>query len=111
MINFIELNNITQLQEITNQSYNKLQIIFKHSTTCGVSSVSLNRFNNSENPVDADYYLLDIRKHRDVSSAVAETFKVKHESPQVLVIKDGECIYNESHFGIDMEEIAAAATK
>lgn len=111
MINFIELNNTTQLQEIANQSYNKLQIIFKHSTTCGVSSVALNRFNNSENPVDADYYFLDLRKHRDVSSAVAETFKVKHESPQVLVIRDGESVYNESHFGINMDDITAAATK
>lgn len=105
---WIDLTSTDQVSKIEKLSFEKPQIIFKHSTTCGISSVALDRFKKSDAIANADYYLLDLRKYRDVSQYIAEQFAVKHESPQVIVLKNGKPIYHESHFGIDMEEIMAA---
>lgn len=102
----IELTDIAALQTILDASKEATQIIFKHSTTCSISSVALNRFKKSDNPPNADYYIVDVKKQRDISNAIAEMLHVQHESPQVVVIKNGEAIYNESHLNIDIDEIA-----
>lgn len=85
------------------------QVIFKHSTRCGVSSMAKNRLEKSGTVPNATFYFLDIIRHRAVSNAVAEMFSVYHESPQVLVIRNGECVYDESHSGINMSDIAEQA--
>jgi bacillithiol system protein YtxJ len=53
-----------------------------------------------------DFYFLDLIQHRNISNKIAQEFSVFHESPQVLLIKNGECVYDESHSGISMDEIA-----
>lgn len=108
MMNLIDLTDMQDIANIKQRSFEKPQIIFKHSTTCGISSVALNRFKNSDNIAEGDYYLLNLRKHRDISNAVATEFKVIHESPQIIVVKNGEAIYNDSHFSIDMQDIVKA---
>ncbi len=97
--------DIEQIKEI---SYEKTVVIFKHSTTCSISSAALGRFERKWNAAsNADIHLLDLLQHRDLSSEIASTFGVQHESPQVLVIKNGESVYNQSHFGISAEEVEA----
>ena len=59
----------------------------------------------SEFPAGIDFYLLDLKQYRSISNQIAEKFQVHHESPQVLLIKKGECIYDESHYGIQMDEL------
>lgn len=98
-MDWIALTSEDQIKTITQQSINKTQVIFKHSTRCSVSSMALNRLNNASLP-EADYYLLDLIAYRNISNLIAEIFHVYHESPQVLVIKNGECIFDESHLGI-----------
>lgn len=104
-MNWINLTNIEQLQEINAQSYNRSQVIFKHSTRCSISSMVLSRLERSDAPADIDFYLLDLIKHRDVSNKVAEAYHVHHESPQILLIKSGECTLDESHYGITMDAL------
>ena len=104
-MNWIQLNSLQQLDEIRQKSKDKPQVIFKHSTRCSVSSMAKNRLERKEFPKEADFYYLDLIANRNISSQIEEDFKVYHESPQVLVIKSGECIYDESHSGINMEEI------
>lgn len=104
-MNWIDLNVPEQLQAIREKSVTRPQVIFKHSTRCSISSMALARLNRSEQPADTDFYLLDLIQHRAISHAIAEQFDVYHESPQVLVIRKGECIYDESHNGISMDEI------
>lgn len=65
------------------------------------------RLEKADTPEGIDFYYLDLITYRSVSNKVAEYFKVYHESPQVLLIKNGECIYDESHSGIRMDEIEA----
>ena len=99
------LTSIDQLETITANSFNTPQVLFKHSTRCSISSMALNRLESSTPPTGIDFYLLDLLQHRDISAAIADKFKVHHESPQVLVIMSGECTFDESHMGISMDEI------
>ena len=98
------LENDTQLHQLIELSQTKLQAIFKHSTRCSISCVAKSRMDKAN--IDAiDFYYLDLIAHRQLSNLIAETFNVKHESPQILLIKNGECIFDESHSGISVEEL------
>ena len=104
-MNWIEINKESQLSEVKNLSKAKPQLIFKHSSRCSISSMAKSRLERGAAPEGIDFYFLDLIKHRNLSQKVAETFDVSHESPQVLLIKNGECIYEQSHSGITMDEI------
>lgn len=107
---WIHLTDEIQLKEIVRKSTEKPQVIFKHSTRCSISSLALNRLQKAGKTEDIDFYFLDLIAYRSISNKVAEAFKVPHESPQVLLIKDGNCIYDESHMGISMDDIIDQAT-
>ena len=108
-MNWIYLTNEEQLHQIKASSNARPQVIFKHSTRCSISSMAKNRLETSAKPGELDFHFLDLIKYRSISNRIADDFKVYHESPQVLVIKNGECIYDESHSGIVMEEIVEQA--
>ncbi len=98
-----------QLDSIQEASFHKPQLIFKHSTTCSISKMALSRFERAEAPDAIDFYYLDLLNYRSISNAIAEKFQVHHESPQVILIKNGECTYDESHYGIMMDEVVEQA--
>ena len=104
-MNWIPLNTLEQLESIKEKSQATPQLIFKHSTRCSISTMALNRFERATTKPTIDFYFLDLIANRQISNAVAEQFKVHHESPQILLIKNGECIYDESHNGILMDEL------
>jgi len=104
-MNWKPLTSASDLAVLIERSYQQPQVIFKHSTRCGTSSLVLNRLERASDIPDADFYMLDLIRYRDVSNKIAELFNVYHESPQVLLIKNGECHYEESHLGIDMFEL------
>ncbi|MES2332885.1 MAG: bacillithiol system redox-active protein YtxJ [Bacteroidota bacterium] len=107
-MNWIPLNKEEQLAQIREKSATVPQVIFKHSSRCGTSSMVLDRLERSKAPETIDFYFLDLIRHRDISNKISEEFKVFHESPQVLLIKNGECVYDESHMGIRMDELEEA---
>lgn len=104
---WIFLTSIDQLEEIERKSFEKPQILFKHSTRCSISSISMNKFvkNYSIAQEDADLYYLDLLNYREVSNEVGYKFQIMHQSPQVLVIKNGEAIYDASHYAIQTDKI------
>ena len=104
-----ELREENELQEIITKSATRPQVIFKHSTRCSISSVAKGRLDRAQAPNHTDFYYLDLVKYRAISNKIADVFGVHHESPQVLVIRNGKCIYDESHMGIRMDEILEAA--
>lgn len=108
---WIPLLNEEQLEEIKKNSLQTPQVIFKHSSRCSISSMARNRLDRTETPDGIDFYFLDIINHRNISNKIARDFHVHHESPQVLIINKGTCVYDESHSGIDMEDIKANAAK
>ena len=108
MIHWKALNTQLQLQEIIRESFNQIIFIFKHSTWCNVSSLAKMRLEDNwarEFSTNTEIYLLDVFKQRDLSNEVASVFQVHHESPQILLIQDGECFHDASHFDITVEEI------
>ena len=110
-MNWIELNEQQQLEGIREKSNTIPQVIFKHSTRCSISSVAKSRLERTTPPANVDFYFLDLIRHRNISDKIAEEFAVYHESPQILLIKNGECVYDESHSGISMDDIAEQALK
>ena len=105
-INWNELTDLGQLNEIIFVSNEKPVAIFKHSTRCSVSRMALKQFENEFNSSDkVTPYFLDLIAHRDISNAIADQFGVRHESPQLILIKDGKAVYNVSHSDIDAEEL------
>jgi len=103
-----KLENIAQLQEIKAQSKDKPVLIFKHSTRCSISSMAWDRMKrnwNSEDSEKATPYYLDLISFREVSNEVAKAFDVYHESPQVILIKEGVAVYDNSHMGINYKDI------
>ncbi len=94
-----DLYSLQKLSEVTPQ------IIFKHSTRCSISVMAKSRLEREEVPEGVVFHYLDLLQHRNVSAAIAESFHVHHESPQILVIWKGECIYDESHNTISMADI------
>lgn len=99
---WIPLTSVEQLGDIERKSASRPQVIFKHSTTCGVSRMVLNLF--EKNPIlreDAlDLYFLDLHRHRETSDETAQKFQVLHQSPQLLVIKNGQTVAHASHGGV-----------
>ena len=108
-MNWIELNDESQLETIKKQSELQAVVIFKHSTRCGTSDMVKMRLERKAAPENVQFYFLDLIRHRSLSNKIAEVFEVYHESPQVLLIKKGECVYDESHNGIMMEDIEEQA--
>ncbi|MEP7277383.1 MAG: bacillithiol system redox-active protein YtxJ [Bacteroidota bacterium] len=105
-MHWILLTTEIQLQQIIEHSAARPQVIFKHSTRCSISSMAKNRLErNHQRPPSIDFYFLDLLAHRALSGKIAAVFDTPHESPQVLLIKNGHCVYNDSHTGISMEEI------
>ncbi|MFV8441728.1 bacillithiol system redox-active protein YtxJ [Flavobacterium sp. LB2P44] len=105
-INWNELTDLGQLNEIIAISNEKPVAIFKHSTRCSVSRMALKQFENEFNSSDkVTPYFLDLIAYRDISNAIADQFSVTHQSPQLILIKDGKAIYNVSHSDIDAEEL------
>ena len=104
-MNWILLTTAEQIDEIKIRSSQKPQVIFKHSIRCGTSSWVRNRLERPAAVEHIDFYFLDVIRYRPLSMEIAESFNVHHESPQILIIRNGECIYDESHLAISMDEI------
>lgn len=106
-INWTQLTQLKQLDEAVQVSNSQIVVFFKHSTRCSISRMALKQFEShyklSEEEVKP--YFLDLLSHRDISNAIAERFGVEHQSPQLIAIKDGKCIYTVSHSDIDAEEL------
>lgn len=100
------LVDLGQLNEIVTLSSYKPVIIFKHSTRCSVSRMVLKQFESEFDLEDKVIpYFLDLLEHRDVSNAIASRFNVVHQSPQLLLIKDGISVYDASHSAIEVDAL------
>lgn len=108
-MDWISLEDESQLKDIIERSEQRPQLIFKHSTRCSVSSMAKNRLMRNKLPEEVDFYYLDLLKHRNISNKIAADFDIEHQSPQVLLIKNGKCVYTESHSAITMDEIEEMA--
>ncbi len=98
-----------QLEDLISDSFEHPQVVFKHSRTCGISSMSRRRFEKSagEHGDRFGFHVLVIQDHRELSNQIARRFQVRHESPQVLIIKEGRVVEHASHWQIEAVSLEA----
>jgi bacillithiol system protein YtxJ len=100
------LSDVSQLDDIIEASKEKPVLIFKHSTRCNISRMALRQFESEFGLKDkVTPYFLDLLAYREVSNGISQRFNVMHQSPQVLLIKDGVSVYDVSHEGIDAQAL------
>jgi len=105
-LNWNALTELKQLDSIVEESEEKPIVIFKHSTRCSISRMALKNFEREYSDENsASLYFLDLLNHRDVSNEIAQRFHVIHQSPQLLLIKNGQSVYDVSHSEIDAEAL------
>ena len=106
-MNWIVLKDTSQLDALIKESFNSPCILYKHSSRCSLSTIVKMRLENSEQiPGSILKYLLPVIEFRNLSNKVSDIFDVYHESPQMLLIQNGECILESSHLDIHADEIA-----
>ena len=104
--NWLVINSQTSYSDAVKMSYKEPILIFKHSTRCSISSFALNRIESkTEEKFINNCYYLDLLSFRKISNEIAEDFNVFHASPQVLIIKNGKCVYHTSHNNISWSNI------
>lgn len=104
---YTPLTSLAQLDAIDITSRSGAVIIFKHSTRCMISRAAWSRLETKWTSADdgtRTVYHLDLLAHRDVSDAIEQRYGITHASPQLLVIRDGECVYDASHFSISYQD-------
>jgi bacillithiol system protein YtxJ len=106
-VKFFTLDKMEQFDEIDEISKTKPVVLFKHSTRCSISRMALKQFDTAFNYPEEkiDWYLLDLLNHRDLSNEIASRYNVVHQSPQIVVIRNGKAVFNESHDSIAAEDL------
>ena len=108
LLPWIPLNSLAQLSVIEQKSKTKTQVVFKHSTRCGISRMVMNQFVSAYDLdiTNIDLYYLDLLSYREVSNEVGYKFQVMHQSPQIILIKNGTAVYSDSHGAISAQALA-----
>ncbi len=106
-LNWNKLSSISDLDEAIELSFQKPVLLFKHSTRCSISAMALNRTESGWDIKEEELapFYLDLIAHRDVSAAIAERLNVFHQSPQIILVKDGKAVLDASHNEIRVDLI------
>jgi len=104
MANFNNLTSSDKVAELIEQSNRNPVLFFKHSTTCPISASVYGEVSRT----DLDVNLIVMQTARPVSEELAKQTGVRHESPQAIVVKNGEVVYHASHFDVTAEDLTAA---
>ena len=101
------LEEMGQLNQIDKDSENKPIVLLKHSTSCGISAMIKYQLEKDWDfkPAEIDFYYLDLLAFRSISNQIAERYNVIHQSPQIIVIKNGRAVYNTSHHMISINNL------
>lgn len=102
-----QLTSVEQLEVISEESKTTPVAIFKHSTRCGISRMVLNQFesNYDMDPNQMKLYYLDLLGYRSISDEVGIRFQVFHQSPQLIVLKNGNTVHHASHHSIHADDL------
>lgn len=105
-----QIQSISDVDQAWESSFLKPILLFKHSTRCSISSMALNRLERNWNGHEEQLspFYLDLISFREVSQHIATISGVQHESPQAIVVKNGEVVYHASHNGISLADLMEA---
>jgi bacillithiol system protein YtxJ len=101
---FVKVTETKALENLTDRSREAPVVIFKHSLTCPISAAAYEQMAE----FDGEVALVEVQRARELSSAIQDRLGVAHESPQVIVLRNGRVAWNASHFKITTDAVAAA---
>ena len=104
------LENEKQLAAAIKESFDKPVMLFKDSVSCGISARAKQGL-LSDWDISADelsFYYLDLLSHRNISNKIAADLKVIHQSPQIILVKNGKAVFDISHHRISVSEVKRA---
>ena len=107
-MDWITLDTVEKVDAIIELSHSKQVVIFKHSTSCGISKMVLKGLQRDIDSMDVDatnFYFLDLLAFRSVSNYIADKIEVRHESPQMIIIQNGKAVHHASHNTINAASI------
>jgi bacillithiol system protein YtxJ len=110
------VQRIDELENLLTQSDTRPLLLFKHSYSCGISAEALDELvghldsaGETQKQTDSPQYaMVTVQTHREVSNAVASKLGIRHETPQALLVRDGQVVWSASHFRVTAEAVAAA---
>lgn len=107
------LDSLDQWEGLMSTSHHKPVVLFKHSVRCGISSMALHQLLDGWNfeSGDFDFYYLDLIHHRDVSNHIASALGVTHQSPQLIIVKNGKAVFDTSHHKVHAKQLGEALQK
>lgn len=112
MPEYSRLKSVSEIEDLMAQSHHRPVMFFKHSLTCPISTAGFRQYESFLADQSEDdttiYTLIEIQKARDVSNEVARRTGVKHESPQALLVRDGEVRWHASHWSIQSDALKTA---
>lgn len=106
----VRLQQIAEFDHLLAQSSERPLLLFKHSLTCGTSAEALDELieHLNDDKLDAEYAIVTVQSHRELSNAISARLKVRHETPQALLIYDGRVIWSASHFRVTADAMQSA---
>lgn len=110
LIKFVIVSKFLKIDGLNSLDSFKRVLIFKHSTSCPVSSKAhreVERF-MVDDPKETPIILIDVLKERALSMKISEHLDLRHESPQVIFLEKGKLLWNDSHFGVTSSKISKA---
>ena len=96
------LNSVEYWQELNKKSHEQPQIIFKHSSACPISLTAFESLKEAEEAgaTPQDIHMLVVQVSPELSAQIEEESGIKHESPQLLILKDGNVAFHANHYEI-----------
>lgn len=101
---FTQITETNEFEQLLARSHESPIVLFKHSTTCPISSAAYKQMSQVENDVS----MVVVQRARNVSSEIAERTGIRHESPQVIVLRNGAAAWSASHFDITASAVEQA---
>ena len=111
MTNITPLSDTRMLEEAIAESCQRPVLLFKHSSTCGISWEALDELQlhvQRDRVAQATYKMITVQSHRGVSEEVAARLGVRHETPQAILLRHGRPVWKASHFRITADELSRA---
>jgi bacillithiol system protein YtxJ len=101
---FLKISDRDDLDTLLDDSKLRPVVVFKHSNACPLSAAAYREMEKFE----GDVSLVVVQTAREVSRELASITGIRHESPQVLVLRDGKAVWNASHYQIKADTVARA---
>lgn len=110
-VEFVEVDDANALEELFARSQSAPVVLFKHSTTCPISARAHRQMSQLDRERVGEVALVVVQTARSVSDEIARRTGIGHESPQVFILRDGQQVWNASHFDITAEAVEAAVNE